>query len=136
MVNLGFVCSEFNYDLTRTMEERARAHADFLGAKVGRVLYVPGCFDMPLAVRSLLESKGIDGVVALGAVLAGETQHDEVVVQHAARKILDLSVEFNKPVSLGIIGPGANRVQAQARLDGYAKRAVESAVKVHALLKK
>ncbi|MFA6049067.1 MAG: 6,7-dimethyl-8-ribityllumazine synthase [Candidatus Micrarchaeia archaeon] len=135
-MNLGIVCAEFNYDLTRVMEERARAHAEFLGAKVSEVIYVPGCFDMPLAIRRLLNSKAVDGVVALGAVLEGETQHDEVVAQHAARKIMDLSLEFNKPVSLGIIGPGASRPQAISRLDGYAKRAVESAVKLNAVLKK
>ena len=135
-MNIGIVCAEFNYDMTAVMEERARSHADFLGAKVSETVYVPGCFDMPLAVRKLLESKSIDAVVTLGVVLEGETQHDEVVAQHAARKIADLALEYNKPVSLGILGPGVSRPQAQARLDGYAKRAVESAVKLHAMLKK
>ncbi len=136
MTKLAFVCAEFNYDLTKVMEERARAHAEFLGAQVGSVVYVPGCFDMPLAIQKLLTSTGVDGVVALGAVLEGETQHDELVAQHAARKIMDLSLEFKKPVALGIIGPGASRAQALSRLDGYAKRAVETAVKLNAIVKK
>lgn len=130
MVKLGLVVSEFNSEITRLMEERAKEHAGFLGAEVTQTLRVPGAFDMPLAIKKLLESEKVDAVVTLGAVLEGQTQHDEVVAQHAARKAIDLSVEKGKPVSLGIIGPGASRAQAQARIDEYAKRAVESAVKL------
>jgi 6,7-dimethyl-8-ribityllumazine synthase len=71
----------------------------------------------------------VDAVVTLGAVIEGATQHDEVVIQHAARKIMDLALEFGKPVTLGISGPGMTRLEAQERID-YAKRAVESAVKL------
>ncbi|MBI5158490.1 6,7-dimethyl-8-ribityllumazine synthase [Candidatus Micrarchaeota archaeon] len=130
MVRLGLVVSEFNSEITRLMEERAKEHAGFLGAEVVQTLRVPGAFDMPLAIKKLLESDKVDAVVTLGAVLEGQTQHDEVVAQHAARKAIDLSVEKGKPVSLGIIGPGASRAHAQARIDEYARRAVESAVKL------
>ncbi|MCC7575891.1 MAG: 6,7-dimethyl-8-ribityllumazine synthase, partial [Methanomethylovorans sp.] len=54
---------------------------------------------------------------------------DEIVVQHAARKITDLSLEYEKPVTLGIAGPGMSRLEAHERVD-YAKRAVEAAVKL------
>ena len=71
----------------------------------------------------------VDAVVTIGCVIEGATQHDEIVVQHAARKIIDLSLEYDKPVSLGISGPGMTRMEATERID-YAKRAVESAVKM------
>ena len=75
------------------------------------------------------EAAVLAAVVTLGAVIEGATQHDEVVIQHAARKIMDLGLEFGKPVTLGISGPGMTRLEAQERID-YAKRAVESAVKL------
>ena len=50
------------------------------------------------------------------AVIEGETEHDDIVIQHASRKIADLSVEFGKPVGLGITGPGMSRLQAEARI--------------------
>ena len=130
MVNLGIVCSEFNYDLTYMMLERAKEHAKFLGAEVTQVKKVPGSFDMPLAIKSMLKDTKIDACVALGVVITGETKHDEVVVQHASRKIADLSLEYEKPVSLGIIGPSVTRAQATKRIDSYAKRSVETAVKM------
>ncbi len=135
MVNIGIVASEFNYDITYAMVELAKEHADFLGAKVTKVLKVPGTFDMPLGVKSLLEDNAIDGVVTLGAVIEGETEHDEIIMQHAARKMVDLSLEYNKPVALGISGPGMSRLEAHTRVK-YAKRAVESVVKMLQRLKK
>jgi 6,7-dimethyl-8-ribityllumazine synthase len=128
-IRLGFVVSEFNRDLTYMMEIEAREHAQFLGAEVTEVIYVPGAYDMPLAIKSLLKKSAIDAVVTIGCVIEGATQHDEIVVQHAARKIIDLSLEFDKPVALGISGPGMTRMEATERID-YARRAVESAVKL------
>ena len=133
-MRIGIVVSEYNYDITQMMLERAKAHADFLGAKVTETIHVPGVYDMPLAVKKLLKAKGIDGVVALGAVIEGETGHDDIVIGQASRKLTDLSVEFDKPVGLGITGPGMSRLQAEARIEN-AKSAVESVVKMHKALK-
>jgi 6,7-dimethyl-8-ribityllumazine synthase len=85
---------------------------------------------MPLAIKKLLKNDQIDAVVTLGAVIEGSTSHDEIVVQHASRKIADLALEYDKPVSLGISGPGMTRLEAHQRVD-YAKRAVEAAVKMY-----
>jgi len=128
-INLGIVVSEYNYDITMMMLERAKEHAEFLGANVRYVLKAPGAFDIPLLVRKLLEREDVDAVVTLGAVIEGETEHDEIVMQNAARKIEDLSVEFGKPVTLGISGPGESRLQAEARIE-KARDAVEAAVKL------
>jgi 6,7-dimethyl-8-ribityllumazine synthase len=129
MARLGFVVAEFNRDITYQMELLGREHAEFLGAEVVTTIYVPGVFDMPLAIRKLLRRDDIDAVVTMGAVIQGDTAHDEVVAQHAARKIMDLALEFDKPVTLGISGPKMSRPDAHRRVD-YGKRAVEAAVKL------
>ncbi|MEX2704373.1 MAG: 6,7-dimethyl-8-ribityllumazine synthase [Candidatus Freyrarchaeum guaymaensis] len=129
-VKLGIVVGEFNYDITYLMLQRALDHAEFLGASVEKVLKVPGAFDMPLAIKKLLEMDEIDAVVTLGAVLKGDTDHDQVVAQHAARKMMDLALEYGKPVSLGVSGPGMTRTEATERIEEYAKRSVEAAVKM------
>ncbi len=129
MARLGFVVSEFNRDITYQMELLGREHARFLGAEVATVIYVPGVYDMPLVVKKLLRREDIDAVVTIGCVIQGETSHDEVVVSQAARKLMDLSLEYDKPVTLGITGPKMSRPDAHKRVD-YAKRAVEAAVKL------
>jgi 6,7-dimethyl-8-ribityllumazine synthase len=127
--NLGIVVSEYNYDITSVMLERAKAQANFLEVNVAKVVMVPGVFDMPLAVKILLLNKGIDAVVTLGAVIEGETEHDDIVITNAARKMTDLSVEYEKPVGLGVTGPGMTRLQAQDRVE-KAGEVVESVVKL------
>jgi 6,7-dimethyl-8-ribityllumazine synthase len=133
-VRIGAAVSEFNYDITMMMLEQAKEHANFLGAEITHVVKVPGVFDMGLAIKKLLQRKDIDGVIALGAVIEGETEHDDIVIQNAARKIADLSVEHDKPVGLGISGPGMTRLQAEDRIE-RAKAAVEAVVKLHRRLK-
>jgi len=133
-MRIGAAVSEFNYDITMAMLDRAKEHATFLGAEITKIVKVPGVFDMGLAIKKLLERNDVDGVIALGAVIEGETEHDELVIQHAARKIADLSIEFDKPVGLGISGPGMTRLQAEERIE-RAKSAVEAVVKLHRRLK-
>jgi 6,7-dimethyl-8-ribityllumazine synthase len=131
---IAIVVSEFNYDVTLLMLERAKEEVSFLGATLGPVMKTPGVFDMPLAAKVLLGRDDVDGLVALGAVIEGETQHDEVVMNQAARKLTDLSVEYGKPVGLGISGPGETRLQAQDRIEN-AGNAVRAVVKMIRRLK-
>jgi len=128
-IRIGFVVAEFNRDLTWQMELLGKEHATFLGAKVTKVLYVPGVYDMPLAVKKMAEDKNIDAIVTIGSVIEGATDHDQVVIAQATRKITDLSLEYNKPIALGIAGPGMTRMEASERIE-YSKRAVEAAVKM------
>ena len=136
MVKLGLLVSEWNFDVTGPMREFAKQHAEFLGAQISVELMVPGVYDLPLAAKKLVERNDIDAVVALGAVIEGETEHDEIVMQHATRKLIDLAVQSGKPVTLGISGPGMSRVQALERVNDYARRAVEAAVKMVKRLEK
>ena len=128
-VRVALVVSEFNYDITQMMCDRACEEVEFLGAKLGPVVKTPGVYDIPLATKLLLQKNDVDAVVALGAVIEGETDHDQVVMHQAARKLTDLSVEFGKPVGLGISGPGETRLQAQDRIENAAN-AVRAVVKM------
>ncbi len=114
---IGMVAAEFNFEVTSLMIERARAEADFLGVKITRSILVPGVFEIPIAVKKMLECDDIDAVITLGAVITGETKHDEVVVTQSSRKIMDLGLEYGKPVGFGITGPGMTELQALNRIE-------------------
>jgi 6,7-dimethyl-8-ribityllumazine synthase len=133
---LAIVVSEFNSEITFKMLERARNHADKVGAKLSYVLYVPGTFDMPLAVDRLLKKKNVDAVVTLGAVIKGETRHDDIVAENAARLMADLSLKHGKPVALGVTGPGMSVDQARERAELMPVRAVNAAINMVARLRK
>jgi 6,7-dimethyl-8-ribityllumazine synthase len=128
-IRVALIASEFNYDVTLLMLERAKEEVEFLGAVLGPVVKTPGVYDMPLAAKLLLARPDVDAVVTLGAVIEGETDHDQVVMNQAARKLADLSVDFEKPVGLGISGPGETRLQAQDRIENAAN-AVRAVVKM------
>ncbi len=136
MARIGIVVAEFNYDITYLMLQKAVNHAKFLGLEVGVVVKVPGTYEIPIAVSKLLEMEDIDGVVALGAVIKGATKHDELVAGQTARKLMDLMVQYGKPVGLGLIGPGASRMQALERVEDYARRSVEAVAKMINRLRK
>jgi 6,7-dimethyl-8-ribityllumazine synthase len=136
LIHLAIVVSEFNSEITFKMLERARNHADKLGAKASYVLYVPGTFDMPLVVEKLLKKKNVDAVVTLGAVIKGDTRHDDIVAENAARLIADLSLKHGKPVALGITGPGMTIEQARERAELVPVRAINAAVNMVARLRK
>jgi 6,7-dimethyl-8-ribityllumazine synthase len=133
-VKIALVVSDFNFDVTSMMLERARRHAEFLGAEVSQVVHVPGVFDMPLAMRKLLKRRDVDGLAILGAVIKGDTSHDELIAGPVASMAVDLAMEFDKPVGLGITGPGMDRMQALDRIDN-AKNAIESVVRLIKSLK-
>jgi 6,7-dimethyl-8-ribityllumazine synthase len=127
-LQLAIVVSEFNSKITLHMLEKAKEQARRLGAKVSFIVYVPGAFDMPLAIERLLKKRNVNAIVTLGAVIKGDTRHDDIVAENASRLIADLSLKYSKPVALGITGPGMTAEQARERQDIVPARAVNAAV--------
>jgi len=127
---LGMVVSQFNYEITGEMSRKAQERAKEVGAKIVRIIEVPGSFEIPFAVNKLLADKEIDGVITVGTVIKGGTDHDAVIAHAIARKLMELSIEHNKPVSLGISGPNITWQQSEKRVEEYGIRAVDSVVKM------
>lgn len=133
-MRLAIVASRFNGEVVDRMVERALARAKELDLQVTTVVRVPGTFEIPPAVQQLLQRSDVDGAVALGAVIKGETKHDEVIMAAAAQALMDVGLQTGKPVGLGITGPGMTDGQAMARIEAAA-RAVDAAKAMHDLLR-
>lgn len=127
---LALVVSEFNKEISDQMLQGATEDAEKLGAQITYVCRVPGAFDMPLVIRALLEKKDVDAVATLGAIVKGETLHDEIIARELVQRISMLSLEHSKPVTLGVSGPGMSWDQGVARASEYAQRAVRAAIKM------
>jgi len=136
VIHLALVVAKFNSQITNKMLQRALTYSRKLGATVTYVCKVPGSYDMPLTMKTLLEKDNVDAVVALGAIVRGGTKHDEVIAYALTNKMSDLCVQYGKPVSLGVVGPGATWKQAQDRINEYAERSVTSAVNMVLLQRK
>ncbi len=132
-IRIGIVGSQFNLEITAPMLSEAIAEAKRKGAEVVAVVEVPGAYETPFAVSKLLQRKGVDCVATVGAVIKGETKHDEAIMSAICRELLALSSENGKPVGLGISGPGQTEEQAKARAKDYAHRSVRAALHMAAL---
>lgn len=135
-MNIAIVTAEFNGEITSRMLDVALEKAKALKLQVKYSCKVPGSYDMPIIVDILLQKKDIDGVVTLGAIIKGQTKHDEVIANAVAKSLTELSIKYQKPISLGISGPGMQERHAYARIRPVAERAVESVVKISKELEK
>jgi len=129
MVTIGLVVAQFNKEgpITEEMAALARERASDRGAEISAELAVPGSYDTPLAADRLARRAEIDAVVALGAVITGDTDHDQVIADAAAHGLTEVSLDRDTPVTFGIIGPGMSADEAAARVE-HGATAVESAI--------
>ena len=114
-MRLGIVASRFNEELTARLLEGAQAEARKRGAQCS-VVSVPGALEIPIALQWLAQTGRFDALVAVGAVIRGETYHFEVVANESARGITDVALECGLPIANGILTTNDEK-QAQARLD-------------------
>ena len=124
------MASEFNQKVTSRMLDVAIEKAKSLKLNIAYTCKVPGVFDMPVVVDTLLEKKNVDAVVTIGAVIKGQTKHDELIAQVTAARLSKLSLKHKKAVAFGVSGPGMAERQAFARIRPVAERAVDAAVKI------
>lgn len=127
MIRVGIVASRFNDEICAKLLERARDKAAALGAEA-TVESVPGALEIPIALQWMAQSGRFDALVALGAVVRGETYHFEVVSNESARGVMDVALESGIPVANGIL-TADTEAQAIARLDKGAE-AVQVAVEM------
>ena len=67
------------------------------------IVWVPGSFELPIAAKTLMKKKSFDVVIALGAVIRGETSHYDVVISEASKGISQVSNEYNIPIIFGVL---------------------------------
>jgi 6,7-dimethyl-8-ribityllumazine synthase len=127
---LALVVAEFNRPLCEAMLRSATAESEKLGAKVTATVRVPGSYETPLAAETLLRRSSTDALVVLGYIERGETGHGEVMGHVVHRLLVEASLRHDKPVGLGLIGPGATLRHAEKRKDEYARAAVRAAVRM------
>lgn len=127
MVALGLVVSRFNRSVTEPMEESARAAAEDADATVVETVHVPGVYDAPLAADRLARREDVDAVAVVGAVVTGDTDHDDVISHATAQRLTDVSLDRDTPVAFGVTGPAMSGAEARERIDKGGE-AVESAI--------
>lgn len=104
-MNIGIVVSRFNEYAGKEELEACLDELKTLGVPEDniRVVSVPGALEIPLALQMLAESEQFEALIALGAVIRGETYHFEVVSNTSSAEIARVSREYDIPVANGIL---------------------------------
>lgn len=104
-VKVGIAAARWNSMITDEMVEGAEAALRGKGIPEENLILVrcPGSYELPLACKQLLESLDVDGVIAIGAVIRGDTPHFEYVCDAVNRGILDLNLKYSRPVAFGVL---------------------------------
>ena len=140
-LRVGIVWSRFNEEIVRELLTACDRQLVELGVSAADidVVSVPGALELPLALQSLaLERRGFarryDALVALGAVVRGETYHFEVVSNESARGILDVQLETGVPIANAVLTT-TDEAQAKARASVKGAEAARVAIEMANMLK-
>ena len=102
---VGIAVSTYNANITRRLQEGAVQTLVAAGFNQDRILVaeVPGAWELPLACRLMFERKEVCAVLALGAVIRGETSHDQHINRAVSCALMELMMSSGKPVGFGLL---------------------------------
>ena len=128
---IGIVLSRFNAPIGDKLLKgvlRALAEHGVAGSNV-KLVTVPGALETPLALQALAQTRKFDALVAIGAVVRGETYHFEIVANESASGVSSVALEYGVPVGNGILTTDTDQ-QALARAEQKGFEAVEAAIEM------
>lgn len=104
-LKIGIAVSEFNSFVTKNLLKSAKAVLFNCGVKEADIdiLWVPGAFELPTAVKAMAESKKYDGIIPLGCVIRGQTPHFEYISSACTMSLAQLSISLNVPIVFGVL---------------------------------
>ena len=125
-LKVALVVSRFNGDISRRLLQGAKAWLEEHGGNEPIVVWVPGAFEIPLAALTIAESGRVDAIVALGAVVNGETAHFQHISSQCAEGLMHVNLDTGVPCTFGVLTT-FDRDQALARSGTKNNKGAEAA---------
>lgn len=122
--SVAIVAGSYHKDKVEKMVQIVKSLSTKNNLLIEETRWVPGSMEIPLQIKRLLLRESIEGIIVLGIIEKGETDHGLVMGQAVTKSIIDLQLVSMKPIGFGIIGPGAEEEQIDKRLEVHAKQAV------------
>jgi 6,7-dimethyl-8-ribityllumazine synthase len=135
-LKVGIVLSRFNQEVGQGLLLACESKLLALGVLKDDITLatVPGALEIPVALQAMANSEQFDTLIALGAIIRGETYHFEIVANESARGVSDVQIQFGIPVANAILTT-ENDEQAIARMQVKGAEAAEVAIEMANLLK-
>lgn len=135
-LKVGIVMSRFNLPLCEGLLSACVAELKRLGVAAGDMVIanVPGALEIPLVLQTLAQSGRFDALIALGAVIRGDTYHFEVVSNDSCRAVMDVQLDTGVPIANGILTCNSDE-QAEVRMQQKGSDCAQAAVEMANLQK-
>lgn len=135
-LKVGIVMARFTLDVCEGLLSACTAELQRLGVAAGDITIatVPGALEIPLVLQTMAQTGKYDALVALGAVIRGETYHFEVVSNDSCRGVLEVQLKTGVPIANGILTT-ENDDQALVRMQVKGTDCAQAAVEMANLLK-
>ena len=135
-LRVGVVMARFNIDVCEGLLSACTAELKKLGVAAGDITIatVPGALEIPLVLQTMAQTGSFDALVALGAVIRGETYHFEVVSNDACRAVMEVQLHTGVPVANGIL-TCEDDDQALARMQVKGADCAQAAIEMANLLR-
>lgn len=135
-IRVGIVQSRFNTTVCEGLLAACRAQLIKLGVREDAITLatVPGALEIPLVLQTMAQSKKFDALIALGAVIRGDTYHFEVVSNESARGVGEVQLHSGVPVANAILTTDTDE-QAEVRMNVKGAEAADVAIEMVNLLK-
>jgi 6,7-dimethyl-8-ribityllumazine synthase len=133
---VGIALSRFNEDIGEGLRSGCLSALEKMGVASANIalVTVPGALELPLALQALAQSGKYDALIALGAVIRGETYHFEIVSNESARGIIDVQLNTGIPIANAVLTT-ENDDQALARMLQKGAEAAQAAIEMANLLR-
>ena len=128
--SVAIVAGSYHKDKVEKMVEIVKSMSSENNLLIEEISWVPGSMEAPLALERILRNEEVDAAITLGIIERGETQHGLAMGQAVTKAIIELQIKHNKPIGLGIIGPGAEKHHIEPRLEPHARSAVNAVIEM------
>lgn len=128
-VRLAVIRAEYNSEITTSLEKKCveSLMAGGIRAKNIHVFTVPGCFEIPILAQRLAMQKRYDALIALGAVIRGETYHFELVADGCSQGIMEVSLRHNVPIIFEVLATYNRRDALRRAANNNFNKGIEAA---------
>ncbi|PLK50880.1 6,7-dimethyl-8-ribityllumazine synthase [Uliginosibacterium sp. TH139] len=135
-LRIGIVIGRFNANIGEGLLQSCLTELLARGVAASDILVckLPGALEMPLTLKTLAETGKYDALIALGAVIRGDTYHFEVVSNEMAAGITRVQLDCNIPVANGVLTTNTDE-QAEVRMDVKGRECAECAIEMAKLLR-
>ena len=133
-LRIGIVMSRFNRDICDGLLSACQTELTRLNVTDVLLVSVPGALEHPLALQKMALSEKFDALIAIGAVVRGDTYHFEIVANESSRGILDVQLQTGVPIANAILTVDTEE-QAHARMHDKGRDAAQVAVEMANLMK-